>query len=199
MAAIDPSAEAEEDEQGNKVPRATLKIIRNMNEDDTDDDDDYDDSDDGTEETDEYLKQLLAADSDESSDEEAEEKHGGPSDPAKSKQARKAKAVRELKKALEEEQDDMDVDTSTTRVNGILKRKGKAVATGEEDSSDDDSVDDDSEDLDTEEFVLCTLDPSRVRRLPASDLMTEARLVLTTSFLHRTTSSPSTSPSARVS
>lgn len=165
MAAIDPSAPAEIDEtaDADTPARATLKLIRQppgM--------DDHDDSE-GESDEEDYLNALLGGadsededDEDESSDEE--EVNGGPSDPAKSKKGRKDAAVEQLKQALANDES-MELDVPNG-VNGALPKsnKGKAKATGEEeDSDDDDDEDDDDEDLELEEFVICTLDPGKVR------------------------------------
>lgn len=160
MAAIDPSApfEADVGTNGDIPARATLKIIRQPPG--------IDDEDDSEGESDEedYLNALLGGadsededDDDETSDEEEEEVNGGPSDPAKSKKARKNAAIEQLKQALAEE-DDMEVDESSG-LNGVLSKsdKGKAKATDDEDESDDSG-----EDLDLEEFVICTLDATKV-------------------------------------
>ena len=155
MAAIDPSAEPEHSEGGNAQPRATLKLIRAPLIDMDDDEDSEFDP--------EEMDAMLASDEDgeESSDEEA---NGGPSDPAKSKKARKAAAVRQLIKELGE---DMDVDEAPK---GKGKGKGKMIDISEdfddddeeEEDDDEEDSDDDEEDFEPEEFVLCTLDPSKV-------------------------------------
>ncbi|KAI9846865.1 MAG: peptidylprolyl isomerase fpr4 [Sclerophora amabilis] len=161
MAAIDPSAPPDPDalSNGDATARATLKIIRQppgFEEDDSEDDSDSAD----------YLKELLNGsqsdedEEDENSDESSgdeEEANGGPSDPSKTKKARKEQAVAELKKAIADIGDDMDVDVPNG-VNGSLSKinKGKAKATGDEESDEDD---DDEEGLEMEEFVICTLDP----------------------------------------
>ncbi|KAI5199940.1 hypothetical protein E4T39_06007 [Aureobasidium subglaciale] len=134
MAAIDPSAEPEFDEDTKgKKPRATLKIIRApLQMEDDEDDSDFDP---------EEMDMMLA--SDEESEEEA-----GPSDPAKSKKARKAAAAKQLRDELES----MDVDSPK------VKGKGKVQADDEEESDEDDE-DEDDEEFEPEEFVLCTLDP----------------------------------------
>jgi len=134
MAAIDPSAEPEFDEDTKgKKPRATLKIIRAPLQMEDEDDSDFDP---------EEMDMMLA--SDEESDEEA-----GPSDPAKSKKARKAIAAKQLKDELES----MDVDSPK------VKGKGKVQVDDEEESDEDDEDDEDDEEFEPEEFVLCTLDP----------------------------------------
>lgn len=140
MAAIDPSAEPEHSEGGNAQPRATLKLIRAPLI-DMDEEDEFDP---------EEMDAMLA--SDESSDEEA---NGGPSDPAKSQKARKAAAVKQLRKELA---DDMEVDEAPK------KGKGKQIDISEDFDDDDESDEDedDEDDFEPEEFVLCTLDPSKV-------------------------------------
>jgi FK506-binding nuclear protein len=161
MAAIDPSAEAEGDEGA--VPRATLKVIRQslLADDDDDDSDDFDQ---------EAMERMLAEDysgedSEESSDDE-EEVNGGPSDPAKTKKARKEAAKLDIQKLLEEEDgmemdDESDEDVVPNGVNGILKSKkalGKMPA-GDEDDDEDSEMDEEF----VEEYVICTLDPAKVR------------------------------------
>jgi FK506-binding nuclear protein len=151
MAAIDPTAEAQEG-----PARATLKLIRIQDEDEDEDDDDFD-----PENIEELRAKLLADgvlgsedDSEDSEDDSATEANGGPSDPAKSK-----KALRDaLRKKLEEETaaEEMDIDTLTNGVNGT-KGKGKAL-----DGEDSDESDSDDEGDETEELVLCTLDPEKV-------------------------------------
>jgi FK506-binding nuclear protein len=136
MAAIDPSAEPEFDEETKgKKPRATLKIIRAPLQMDDEDESDFDP---------EEMDMMLASDE---SDEEA-----GPSDPTKSKKARKANAAKQLKEELES----MDVDSPK------VKGKGKVQADDEEESDEDDEDDEDDEEFEPEEFVLCTLDPENV-------------------------------------
>ncbi|KAL6711682.1 peptidylprolyl isomerase fpr3 [Coniothyrium glycines] len=161
MAAIDPDAEPQIDED-HKVPRATLRIIRvPMDfEDDSEDDEDYDPED--IEALAARLREagaLPEADSDSDlsdEDDSADEKNGGPSDPAKSKKAKQAALTKKLQQELEEE---MEIDDSLTNgVNG--KAKGKAKITVDDLSEDDDDEDDD-EDEEPEELVLCTLDPER--------------------------------------
>ena len=141
--------------------RATLKLIRQpiglVDEGSNEGSDDED-----------YLNALLngedSGEDEESSDEE--EKNGGPSDPLKSKKARKEAAVEQLKAALADDgsDDEMEIEgvNGVTGVNGALSKlkKGKAKAT--DDDGDEDSNEDDSEDIETEEFVICTLDPSKV-------------------------------------
>ncbi|KAI4730275.1 hypothetical protein E4T49_01872 [Aureobasidium sp. EXF-10728] len=137
MAAIDPSAEPEFDEDTKgKKPRATLKIIRApLQMEDDEDDSDFDP---------EEMDMMLASDDEEDeSDDDA-----GPSDPAKSKKARKAAAAKQLLEELE----GMDVDSPK------VKGKGKVQA-DDEDEEESDEDDEDDEEFEPEEFVLCTLDP----------------------------------------
>jgi len=160
MAAIDPSAEPEED---GKPARATLKIIREAlgSGEDSDDEDDEDDED---FDVSKYDRMFLGEGEDEDEDEEDsedEEVNGGPSDPAKSKKARKAAAEKEIQRLLEEE--DMDVDDAPNGVNGVKK---SAKALGKMPASDDSEDDeDDEEEMDDEDFieelVVCTLDPEK--------------------------------------
>ncbi|KAL8388458.1 hypothetical protein RB595_009231 [Gaeumannomyces hyphopodioides] len=147
MAAIDPTEEPEADEDGKvpRVPRSTLKILKEAVGDDYDEDDSY-------------LEELLAnADEDDSDDdsEEGEEANGGPSDPAKSKKARKEAAIKQLIAAAQAESDS-DEDMADGEANGKSK-KGKEPATDEDDSDDDDS----ELGADLEDHVLCTLDVER--------------------------------------
>ena len=145
MAAIDPSAEPETDGEANVVPRATLKLIRQPIGPEDEESENSDDE--------EYMKALLAeADSDEESDEEDE---AGPSDPSKSKKARKQAAIEELMKSIDTGSDD-DMEDAPSG-------KGKAKSSGDDDDEEEDS--DDDEDLEVEEFVICTLDPAKVRNL----------------------------------
>jgi len=180
MAALDPSAEPEEDgPTKTSKPRATLKIIREPLLMDMEDEDDSDFDED-------EMNALLAEEDDESEESEDENVTGGPSDPTKSKKARKAAAAEQLRKEL---QDNMEVDAE----NGMrIKRKGK-VSIADDDKDDEDDDDEDDEDFDEpEEFVLCTLDPEQVC-LRIKDLF---MLALT---FHSTTNKLSTSPSARTS
>ena len=163
MAAIDPSAEAEQTgaANGDAPPRATLKIIYDPNGPGEDEDSDEDDEDE------DYLKGLLDGagsdeddEDDESSDDE-EEKNGGPSDPSKTKKARKQAAVEQMMKALAENDSDDELDDAPG-VNGEVskKKKGKAKATDLNEEESGDENDDQMPEM--EELVLCTLDPSKV-------------------------------------
>lgn len=158
MAAIDPSASAEGEDDA--IPRATLKIIRQplLSEFDDDEDDDEDDEDESDFDEDE-MNALLAEEDDEDEDSDDEDLHGGPSDPAKSKKARKEAAEKEIKKMLEEE---MDVDGEPNGVNGSTSDKGKGKLIIGEDFDDDSEDDDDESGGEIEEFVICTLDPTKV-------------------------------------
>jgi FK506-binding nuclear protein len=156
MAAIDPSAEPEGEEGA--IPRATLKVIRQALVADSDDEDDDEFDDESFDE--EEMERILA---EEDSDESDEEANGGPSDPTKSKKAIRAALI---KQALEQEMDvdgeddDEDEDEMPNGVNGVAKSAkalGKMPASDEDDSDD---LDDDDDDI--EEFVICTLDPTKV-------------------------------------
>ena len=158
MAAIDPSAEPEGDEGA--VPRATLKVIRQSLLDAEDDDNDFDQ---------EQMEQLLAEEySDESDEDEGEDVNGGPSDPRKSKKARLEAAKRDVAKLLAEDgmdvDDDDDDDEQPNGVNGLVKSskaKGKMPASDEDDSEDDEDLDDE-EGGEMDEYVICTLDSTKV-------------------------------------
>jgi FK506-binding nuclear protein len=166
MAALDPTAPAQTDED-NQVLRATLKLIRvPMDFDsDEDDEDDYDPED--IEAIAARLREAGALPEEElessEEDDSETEKNGGPSDPVKSKKAKQAALVKKLQQELEA--DEMDIDSSLT--NGVKgKSKGKAkiavadVSDEEEDDEDEDDEDDDDDE--PEEFVLCTLNPENV-------------------------------------
>ena len=168
MAAIDPSAEPEFSgtATSDSAVRATLKLVRqpmDMEDDEDDEDEDDEEDEEGDSDEDNILRTLLnGALSEVEHSSSDEEKNGGPSDPAKTKKARKEAAFEQLKKALAEDRaESMDVD-GAKGTNGIGAKadKGKVKATGNEP---DDSEEGDSEDLEIEEFVICTLDPSKVR------------------------------------
>ncbi|KAF2746880.1 hypothetical protein M011DRAFT_494709 [Sporormia fimetaria CBS 119925] len=154
MAAIDPSAEPQMDED-NKSLRSTLKIIRLPMgaEEGDEEDEDYDEDDI------EAIKarlQGIISDEDMSDEEDSdEETNGGPSDPSKAKAAMK----KALQKQIQEEMDEaMELD-APNGVNGKSKGKGKAMEEDDEEiTSDEDSDLDDDE---PEEFVICTLDPEK--------------------------------------
>ncbi|KAF2023633.1 hypothetical protein EK21DRAFT_80427 [Setomelanomma holmii] len=165
MAALDPTAPAQTDEE-NQVLRATLKIIRvpiDFEDSDEEDDEVYDEED-----IEAIAAKLRAAgalpeeelDSSDEGDSESE-KNGGPSDPVKSKKAKQAALTKKLQEELEA--DEMEVDSSLTNgVNG--KSKGKAKITDDDISDEDESEDD--EDMEPEEFVLCTLNPENHYQQP---------------------------------
>ena len=166
MAAIDPSAEPEYagTTNGDTPTRATLKLIRQpigpAGDDDSEDDIEAND----------YINKLLRGEASEEDDEESssddEDTNGGPSDPFRSKKARQRIAAEKLKQVHAEVNaevnEDMDVDGTNGHRTKIVKlQKGKAKATGNDDD-DEDSDEGDIEDVDIEEFVICTLDPTRV-------------------------------------
>jgi len=166
MAAIDPNAEPQIDED-NKVPRATLKLIRVPS--DFDDEEDEDDEDYDPEDIEAITARLREAgalpeaetDSDEEDDSE-DEKNGGPSDPVKAKKAKQAALSKKLKEELEA--DEMELDGVVNGVNG--KSKGKAKISEEDISDEDEDDEDDEYDDEPEEFVLCTLDPEKHYQQP---------------------------------
>ncbi len=167
MAAIDPTAAPLGDE--GVVPRATLKIIRQpldasdmYDEDDSDDSEDFD--------ADE-MDAMLGGNGDDSEDEdEDEDANGGPSDPSKTKQARVIAALKKLGEVDGMDVDDDDDDDEVPKTNGVngvsksVKAKGKMPASDEDE---DEEVSDDGED-EIEEFVICTLDPEKVRHLSSN-------------------------------
>jgi FK506-binding nuclear protein len=167
MAAIDPTEEIEDNEDGTtpQRPRSTLKLIKTrMGDGDIDGDD---------EEDDEELRRALGLDGEDEDededDEDDEEVNGGPSDPAKSKKARRANGIEELLEATKDadSDDDMEDEDEDTKTNGLKNGKGKEKASDDDDDDDEDEEDnsDDDEDmdgLDLEQFVVCTLDPDSV-------------------------------------
>ena len=175
MAAIDPFAKAEQNETTEDAPNfvgATLRIIRVPNDEDSDDDDEDDLDLDDFDEDDEDDE-----DDDEDDDDDDEDLAGGPSEPSKSKKAKNEAAV---KKALAALKDNMDIDEPSTKASPKTKGKGKAVGGQEEtqvngvqedEDEDEDNDEEDDEDDDVielpgpEEFVLCTLDPNKVRTM----------------------------------
>ena len=164
MAAIDPSAEPEGEEGAPQ--RATLKIIRQpLDPEAFEDSDSEDDEDDEDFDADEMERMLAEDDSDEDESEDEDVNGEGPSDPKKSKKARKEAANAEIKKLLE--QDQMDVDEAKTNgINGVSKKaKGKMPASDEEESDEEEEDDDDDFEGEVEEFVICTLDPQKVRNV----------------------------------
>jgi FK506-binding nuclear protein len=160
MAAIDPDAEPQFDED-QKHARATLKLIRVPDDFDMEDDDDEDYEEGDIEAIAARLRAagaLPEADSDMSEDDSEDEKNGGPSDPAKSKKAKQAALTKKMQEELEA--DDMDIDGMTNGAKG--KAKGKAKVTDDDLSDEDDEDDEDEDDDEPEELVLCTLDPEKV-------------------------------------
>ena len=155
MAALDPDesiAPASSSESTIK-PRATLKLIREIDE---GDDESLDDED-------EALRGLLAgsvSDSESESDSDDEKVNGGPSDPKKSMKAQRMSQIRKLVDSVGgggDSDEDEDVEMGEG-VNGVSKKdkgKGKADSDEEEESVE-------GEDIGVEEFVLCTLDPEKV-------------------------------------
>jgi hypothetical protein len=180
MAAIDPDAtpEFEGNEDSNKPPRATLKIVRPPPgldlDDDDDDDEDYEDEGDESEE-----------------DSDDEEINGGPSDKEKAKKLREAAALKDLEDAMEG--DDSDDSDDEVDIKAAISKliKGKAPATDE----DEENEDDDDEGLELEEIVVCTLDPQNV----SETFVHVAILIflLLTENLKSTTNNLLTSPSAK--
>lgn len=146
MAAIDPDAtrEYEDDADTSKPARATLRIIRVPADLDLDDDEDYEDDDE---------------DSEEGSDDE--EINGGPSDKEKAKKLREAAAFKELEDAMDDDEsegeDEVDI---MSLISKVIKGKGPAT--------DDDDEDEDEEDeaVQLQEVVVCTLDAERVCSRP---------------------------------
>lgn len=165
MAAIDPSADPEGDEDEISHPRATLKVMRiPLGEEDLSDEDSGSDID--MDEMDAKFGDIEDIDGDGDSSED-EDLNGGPSDPAKSKKAKRAAALAKMLKG-----EDMDVDSDDedmpNGVNGIAKSKkakGKMPA-GEDEDEDDSDMTSDAEGGEIEEFVICTLDPNKVCNSP---------------------------------
>lgn len=145
MAAIDPDEKVDD----KKSPaRATLKIIREQNDEDD-------------EETEEYMRAIMAEnDSDEDEDEDnsdKEDKNDGPSDLTKNKKAKKAAAVKKLMESIAE--DDSDEQMKDAPNSTKADKKGKSKAAESSDEEDDDESGSDEDEL--EEFVVCTLDPKK--------------------------------------
>lgn len=161
MAALDPTAPAQTDEE-NQVLRATLKLIRVPIDFDSEDEDEDDYDPEDIEAIAARLREAGALPEEEldTSDEDDSEieKNGGPSDPVKSKKAKQAALTKKLQQELEA--DEMDIDL-TNGVNG--KSKGKAKITDDDVSDEDEDEDDEDDDEEPEEFVLCTLNPENVR------------------------------------
>ena len=160
MAAIDPSAPAQEAENiSADAPRATLKIIREpigaADSDEGDDDNDFDSD---------QLRALLSEpgdeDDSEEDDEDTDENGEGPSDPSKVQRAR----ADVLKKELDNEGDDDEMENGIPNgINGVGKaKKGKAKVV-DDDDEDEDELEDNDDTEEMEEFVICTLDPNKVR------------------------------------
>ncbi|CRG84528.1 peptidylprolyl isomerase [Talaromyces islandicus] len=154
MAAIDPDAkpEYEDDADSSKPPRATLKIVRvpgGLDEDE--DDDDYED--DGE------------LDSEEDSDDE--EINGGPSDKEKAKKQKEAAALKDLADAMDEDDsdDESEVDIASV-ISKLVKGKGRAT-------DDEDDEDDEEEGLELEEVVVCTLDTQKQYQQPLDITVSE--------------------------
>ncbi|QUC18331.1 uncharacterized protein UV8b_02572 [Ustilaginoidea virens] len=192
MAALDPTAQPEADEEGNvpSVPRSTLRLVKRAFpglDEDEDEDDEIDD---------EYMKAMLAA-SDDDDDDEEEEANGGPSDPAKAKKQKQAAAIKALLEATQDKDDDDDEEMEDAKPNGAKskdkskdkskvkpkdeakdkskgKGKGKGKANAVEEEEEDDEEDDEDEDeddqsdegADLENFVVCTLDTERNYQQP---------------------------------
>ncbi len=143
MAAIDPTAKPALGgaANGETLPRATLKMIRLPYDGDSEDDDNDESF---------NLEDML---DDEASESDSDgEVNGGPSDPQKSPKARRKAAVARIKEDLAKN----DFETEHDGINGT-ENKGKGKATELEEDSDQDDGDEEEE-----EFVLCTLDPSKV-------------------------------------
>ncbi|GAO19253.1 hypothetical protein UVI_02055000 [Ustilaginoidea virens] len=164
MAALDPTAQPEADEEGNvpSVPRSTLRLVKRAFpglDEDEDEDDEIDD---------EYMKAMLAA-SDDDDDDEEEEANGGPSDPAKAKKQKQAAAIKALLEATQDKDDDDDEEMEDAKPNGKGKGKANAVEEEEEDDEEDDEDEDEDdqsdEGADLENFVVCTLDTERANSM----------------------------------
>ena len=196
MAAIDPSAEAEGDEDEISHPRATLKVMRvPLGEDYLSDEDSGSDVD--MDEMDAKFGDVedLDEDGDSSDDEDL---NGGPSDPTKSKKAKREAVQKEIEALLEKEGMDVDDVSDEDIPNGIngnaksKKAKDKMPA-GEDEDEDDSDIDSDEMGGEVEEFVICTLDPTKVC-YTLNILLRSA-----TDKYHRTTNNHWTSPLARMS
>ncbi|RCI15534.1 hypothetical protein L249_3431 [Ophiocordyceps polyrhachis-furcata BCC 54312] len=153
MAALDPMAEPEADQDGSipSVCRSTLRLVKRA----------FPGPQDDGEDEEEYLKALLAGSDGE--DDEDDEPNGGPSDPAKAKKRKQAAAVKKLMEATMDEDDDEDMqDAKPNGAKGKNKAKGKGKGKAKDDDSDQvseqDSDDDSDDDGDLENFVVCTLD-----------------------------------------
>ncbi|RDA89621.1 hypothetical protein CP533_3743 [Ophiocordyceps camponoti-saundersi (nom. inval.)] len=153
MAALDPTAEPEADQDGSipSVCRSTLRLVKRA----------FPGPQDDEEVDEEYLKALLAG-SDEDEDED-DEPNGGPSDPAKAKKQKQAAAVKKLMEATQDEEEDEEMqDAKPNGAKGKNKAKAKGKGKAKDDDSDQeseqDSDDDSDDDGDLENFVVCTLD-----------------------------------------
>lgn len=145
MAAIDPDAapEFEDDADSSKPARSTLKIVRmplDLDMDEDEDDEDYED------------------DSEEDSDDE--EINGGPSDKTKAKIRKAANHLIDLEDGMDEDEDESGEEGPDLKSVISQLLKGKAPATGDEDEDDEDD-----EGLELEEIVVCTLDTEKVSTL----------------------------------
>ncbi|PFH56559.1 hypothetical protein XA68_16332 [Ophiocordyceps unilateralis] len=169
MAALDPTADPEADQDGSipSVCRSTLRLVKRAFPGPGHDDDEEID--------DEYLKALLATSDDDEDDDD--EPNGGPSDPAKAKKQKQAAAVKKLMEATLDEDEDEDEDMQDAKPNGVkgkgkdnAKGKGKAKALAKDEDSEQDSEqasdDDSDDDGDLENFVVCTLDTERNYQQP---------------------------------
>jgi len=164
MAALDPSMPPTS-EDADAVPRATLKLIREHI--DLDDEDDEDDEDEDEDDIEAIERRLAGALSDDDEDEDDDEdKRGGPSDPARLRKAKKVAALKALLEGFADEDEEEDDEDEPNGVNGVKKNKGKAKISGDIEDIDMDELDDD-EDIEFEEFVVCTLDPTKVRFCPS--------------------------------
>lgn len=195
MAAIDPSADAEGDEDEISHPRATLKLIRVPIGEELSDEDSGSDID--MDEMDAKFGDIEDVDGEDNSSDD-EDVNGGPSDPTKSKKAKREAVQKEIEALLENEGMDVDDDSDEDVPNGINgiaksnKAKGKMPA-GEDGDEDDSDLDSDEEGGEMDEYVICTLDPNRVCR------MAHAFVCLTANEYCRITNNHSTSPSAKMS
>ncbi|RDA85772.1 hypothetical protein CP532_6314 [Ophiocordyceps camponoti-leonardi (nom. inval.)] len=164
MAALDPTAEPQADDDGSipSVCRSTLRIIKGTfpgaDSDDDDDDEDLDDD---------FVKSLfshsLRHDDDDDEDDEDDEPNGGPSDPAKAKKQKQAAAVKKLMEATKDEAEDEDMqDAKPNGTKGKDKAKGKGKGKAKDHDSDQESEEDSDDcsdcDEDLENYVVCTLD-----------------------------------------
>lgn len=154
MAAVDPTEDAEADDEGNvpAVPRSTLRLVKRAFPGLEDDEDEEMD--------DEYMRALLADDDESESDEEA---NGGPSDPSKAKKQKQAAAIKKLIESAQAEESDEEMEDPKPRKS---KGKAKAIEESDEEEDEEEESDDDSEGGDLENFVICTLDTERNYQQP---------------------------------